>query len=100
MTSGPDANIELHPDDTSERNLFEATACIVEAKPANRTYIFPMGDRIDIAFANAKSLRGVDPQDSAFNMLYHSGITLDYETARRLRDNLTAILDAIDKNAR
>lgn len=94
--SGATDDHTLHPEDTEERNLKDAAACIVSAKNANRTYIFPMFDRIDIAFATAKNLSGAT-DSRIFQLDYHTGLSLDFTTARILRDNLTRIFDLLEE---
>lgn len=90
--------MEYHPEDTDELHLKLATEAVVKGKNANRTYIFIMHDRVEIAFGQTRSLLGQDmtEEQRSFFADYHTGLILSIQTVRDLYVDLGRALDAID----
>lgn len=89
------ADFKPHPSDTQELALQEATKALVRANPTNRYYMFPMIDRYEIAFGNARHLTGLDGLQS-FELTYHSAISMDEAMMRDLHHSLSALINALD----
>lgn len=90
-----------HPDDTEHNHLVSAMPALARARPTNRFYIFPMNDRTEIAFGNARhaSLSGHPgtEKDGQYIVDYHSSVSMDEAMLREFHLRLSRLLEVMDE---
>lgn len=80
-----------HPKDTAQLAVDAATTALASAKQTNRYYVFPLVDRIEIAFGNARHLK-ISTGEESFDLEYHSAVSLDFSMAEDLHKVLGEML--------
>lgn len=92
------ADFERDPRDTPQLHLDLASDAVTRGKNANRSYLFAMSDRIEIAFGHVRMLKGhSDETERTFSVDYHTGIVLDFHAARALQSDLANLLRLIEE---
>ena len=88
---------KAHPGDTQQAAIDGATEALVRAHPTNRFFVFPMMDRVEIAFGNARHLISKTGED-AFCLEYHSSVSLDTDTLKELHLALSSMVLMLDES--
>jgi len=91
------AEFERHEKDTDQLHLELAAKAVANGRNANRTYLFAMRDRIEIAFAQIRVLTGYsEDAERVFEANYHTGIVMELDAARALHHDLGVLLSGFD----
>ena len=95
------SDYKQHPDDNIETHSTKSLIAMTNARPTNRFYVFPMVDRVEIAFGNARhsydSERTQASGDGYYVVNYHSAVSMDFATVRELQKMLTRFVEDLDK---
>lgn len=94
------SDYEAHPDDNNEFHTIASLVAIAKAKQSNRFYVFPMNDRVEIAFGNSRHSFSSDrlqiQGDGHYVVDYHSAISMNYSTLKELHSMISRLIEEME----